>query len=170
MPSVFLAPHNDDETLFGAFTLARDKPIVINILWCGHQRAHETLNALEILGCQGEQWRHADEADPDWSLIETRLRLLADNTDGTVYAPAPETVGGNQHHDALGRLAGKVFGRRVTYYATYTDKGKSDGTPVEMRPEWVGLKLRALACYPSQYEHPSHAPHFVRGLEEFYVA
>src|SRR5262245_21395624 len=58
---LFLAPHNDDETLFGAFTLQRERPVVLILYdsyvqvnrgaaWCDAEtRREETRKAARIL-------------------------------------------------------------------------------------------------------------------------
>ena len=62
MKSIFLAPHNDDEALFGSFTIIREKPLVVIITdsWIQPNRGekgcdaetrwNETKKAMEILG------------------------------------------------------------------------------------------------------------------------
>ena len=58
---LFLSPHPDDETLFGAFTLMREKPLVVIITdsyiqqnrgenITPQQRFQESVNAMKILG------------------------------------------------------------------------------------------------------------------------
>jgi LmbE family N-acetylglucosaminyl deacetylase len=158
-PLLFLAPHCDDEALFGAFTLLRHRP---HVLICVNtpKREAETRAAMEILGCTWESFRLPLDELPYW---------LEERKPTHVWAPSPE-VGGNPDHNFVGRMAERMFPGRLTRYMTYTPAGKSAGIPVPYELDWIGLKLRALACYPSQYGHPSHAPHFVRGLEEFYAS
>ena len=158
--SVFLAPHSDDEVLFGAFTLLRHKPHVIVCTPGGHVREAETAAACQILGVTWEQWR---------APLDELVYTLEERRYDRIFAPQPE-VDGNSDHNAVGQVARNRFGAAVTHYMTYTTAGKSKGRPVEYELDWIGLKLQALACYPSQFGHPSHAPHFVRGLEEFYAA
>lgn len=160
MSVVFLAPHHDDEALFGAFTLLRHKPHVIVCTIGGAEREAETALACEILGVTWEQWRGP---------IDELFYALEERRYDRVFAPKPE-VHGNGDHNQVGQMAAYRFGDRVTHYMTYTPAGKSAGTPVAYELPWIGLKLRALACYASQFSHPSHAPHFVRGLEEFYAS
>lgn len=166
MTAVFLAPHPDDETLFGAFTLLRHKPLVICILGCGATRTLEFAAAMRILGIEEiGVWGAFSEAAPDWLAIRERIQGL--NADH-IYAPA-YAKGGSDHHNELARCVDGAA-PKVTHYLTYTTAGKqTDGEAVPFEREWIGLKLRALACYESQYAHPSHAPHFLRGQEEFYA-
>lgn len=178
--SLFLSPHNDDETLFAAFTLLRYKPLVVICLRSQVQedrgygitaamREAETRQAVQVLGCDLIQWPFSD-ADPDWDALRARLQ----NLDGgdRVFAPAVEDQGiGHPHHDKLGQLADDVFGRdNITHYLTYTQHGKSTwGTEVPYELPWIGRKLRALSCYTSQYGHPSCQEHFVRDQREYYA-
>lgn len=159
MSSVFLAPHSDDETLFGAFTLLRHKPHVIICTQGGPEREAETEAACQILGVTWEQWRLP---------VDRIFHALEEWRYDHIYAPTPEPEG-NAEHNYIGTMVRRHFPDALTQYMTYTPAGKSAGTPVPYELDWIGLKLRALACYPSQYSHPSDAPHFVRGLEEFYA-
>jgi LmbE family N-acetylglucosaminyl deacetylase len=163
---VFLSPHPDDETLFGTFTLLREKPLVVCVLSCGAHRAAEFANAMAVLNVEDiGVWGAYPETAPDWTAI--RERILALNADH-LYVPDYHPDG-NEHHNALA-MAAAGAAPRVTHYLTYTPSGKQrDGTPVPYEPAWIGLKLRALACYPSQYGQASHAPHFMRGLDEYHA-
>lgn len=159
--SVFLAPHCDDETLFGAFTLLREKPLVVIVYDCGPEREAETEAALKILGCDVEHWRLPLDASEEY--LAFAIRTLETTT---IYAPLPED-GGQPQHNLIGRLA-RDSGRSVVSYLTYTDAGKSThGNRVPVELDWIRLKLLALACYPSQSGHPSHAPHFIRDQTEY---
>jgi LmbE family N-acetylglucosaminyl deacetylase len=165
MTAVFIAPHHDDETLFGTFTLLREKPLVVVVYDGGPEREAETNAAMEILGCPVEHWRLPTDIDvltlTDWfvGLVGPADRL---------FAPMWEAEGQPQHNTVSNAIANHRAGREVTWYATYTPSGKTvTDDPVPFEREWIGLKLRALACYPSQYAHPSHAPHFLRDQTEY---
>jgi LmbE family N-acetylglucosaminyl deacetylase len=166
MRSVFLAPHPDDESLFGSWTLLREKPLVVCVLACGSERAVEFANALKTLGVHDlAVWGAFPEGSPDWKVIAARIRSLKAER---LYVPAPHPDG-NEHHNALADAANGAA-PSVVHYLTYTSAGKqTDGREVPYEREWIGLKLRALACYESQYSHPSHAPHFLRDQREFYA-
>ncbi len=178
---LFLSPHNDDETLFGAYTILREQPHVIVVLrsfveasWEGgppyHVRESETHRALEFLGAYDyEQWEYRD-SNPPWEEIEERLSALEDVTN--VWAPAPE-LGGHEHHNMLGELASVVFpADRVTHYLTYTHgNGKStDGIVVPTTHEWEKLKRKALKEYKSQRQLPQTRMHFEEpNTNEYYA-
>lgn len=176
--SLFLAPHNDDETLFGSYTLLRENPHVVVVLRSMVQeergygitfadREQETAAALKELGVSSwEQWPIKDTA-PNWVAVEIKLRGLP--WAPKVYAPAVED-GGHPHHNSLGELALRVFPGRVKPYLTYTVEGKSEwGEPVPVEDGWEERKRAALGCYVSQARHPSTAAHFDRSLTEYYA-
>lgn len=161
MRCVFLAPHHDDETLFGAFTLIGEQPLVVVVYDGGPEREAETNAAMRILGCEVEHWRIPVDGQP-LTVTDIRERVEVD----AVYAPLAENDGQPQHN-LIGELA-IGLDAHVIPYLTYTAAGKStDGIPVPYEPGWVALKLAALACYPSQSGHPSHAPHFIRDQTEY---
>ena len=179
MTALFLAPHNDDETLFGAFVIQRQRAHVVTVLrsfyqaqrWptenYGHERREaETAAALVELGATGEQWEF-DDLEPDWRSIRNCLQATPAN--GMIFAPFPEAVDGHEHHDELGRLAIDVFGRnRVLLYTTYSrGNGRTVGDRVDPTPLEIAGKLRAMACYASQHENWLCRPHFLRPLDEY---
>lgn len=171
---VFLAPHNDDETLFGAFTLLRHKPLVIVCLKSyvqedrggptAAEREGETNRAMWWLGVEEwRQWNH-DDRQPDWKAVEQSMQELDAELDiGEVFAPACE-VRGHDHHNEVGFLAQEVFGDRLSTYLTYKrGSGKSrSSTPVSVDQSlWVILKLKAMACYESQIRLENTRPWFL---------
>lgn len=164
MNAVFLSPHADDETLFGAFTLLRERPLVVVVYDCGPEREAETNAAMEILGCRVEHWRLP--VDAGCAAITERLKGFY-----RIFAPMWEPDGQPEHND-VSNAAGNVRAfADVVWYATYTPEGKRiTASPVPYEPEWVALKVAALGCYPSQSGHPSHAPHFVRDQTEYLSA
>jgi LmbE family N-acetylglucosaminyl deacetylase len=173
--TVFLSPHNDDETLFGAYTLLRYRPLVIVCFRSAGDwgpaavREAETAAAMNVLDCQWQQWSHPDTPRiPDWTKVEQSLLTLEEP--GRVWAPAPEEDGHDQHN-GIGELAARLWPDRVTWYTTYTRHGgRSDwGEPVPYEPHWPRLKQAALDCYESQARDPRTGKHFRRPLDEFYA-
>jgi LmbE family N-acetylglucosaminyl deacetylase len=182
---LFLSPHNDDETLFGAYTLIREQPHVIVVLrsfveasWENgppyHVRETETRKALGVLGLPAayEQWPYRD-SNPDWDEIADQLGAYSEDCDiEHVWAPAVE-LGGHEHHNMLGEIARDVFpAESVTYYLTYIHgKGKScDGIVVPTSHEWEMKKVKALQQYKSQWELPQTRMHFTeRNINEYYA-
>lgn len=156
---LFISPHNDDEVLWGAYTLMREKPLVLLVtdswiqwnrgeLNCSaNDRWRETLAAMKILDCAVFRGKIRDDIINGWHVSE-----LLDKFHGfdTVYAPAVQ--GGNPHHDLIGEVALRIFGDKVVFYTTYTKTetyttGREEIAPSEVEYE---KKLKVLECYTSQ--------------------
>ena len=163
---VLLTPHADDETLFAAYTLLREKPLVV-LCFAGAPRhgsfdvrLAEFAAAMAVLGCP---WTSIAEGPS--SLERSLHRLGADH----VYAPLPE-ADGNDDHNLVGETAARLWPGRVDFYSTYTLAGRTThGNPVPCEPTWPDLKRKALACYQSQQAIPGMRAHFVRPLDEYVV-
>lgn len=174
---LFLAPHNDDETLFGAFTILRERPVVLIVTDSMRQaskgitaegRRQETVNALRILGAEA-RFLGIPDARLDANNLAVGIdEFLADwDPFEHVFAPAIE-VNGNVDHNLI---AGVMFDIPTTHYLTYTTSGKSRSAhSVPFERDWPLLKLQALACYKSQIAEPSTRDHFLREQYEFYAA
>lgn len=179
MTSIVLAPHNDDETLFCAYTIMRENCQVITCLRSMIQEARggprwlareaETLYAVKQLGVQTwQQWEIHD--DTPEAIMEGHLRgemhALARRVNLSpnerVWAPAME-AGGHWQHNLVGALAEEVFGpERTGFYLTYVrGEGRSRGREVVPTPEMIVAKLHALACYRSQIELENTRPWFL---------
>lgn len=179
---LFLAPHNDDETLFGAFTLMRHDPRVVVVLrsfveetWDGgptwEERETETHEALSVLGMT-DCWDqlHARDDDPDWDWVASTLTVMYEDVEH-VWAPAIEE-GGHAHHNAVGAIVSVVFpADRVTYYLTYTHRrGRSiGGYKVPHDEKMMRLKEQALAKYASQIRLPQTRMQFDTEQCEYYT-
>jgi len=180
MKSLFLSPHCDDESLFGAFTILRERPVVAIVFdsyvqpargypRCSAEiRRKETWNALRILmnGCTRPYFMGFRDDDPDPFAIRSAFEHF--DMPDVVYAPAVEE-NGHPQHNMVGQLARDVF-PHVVHYMTYTRAGKSTGRPVPFEPEWPALKLKALACYESQIALKDNVEHFLREQHEYYQA
>jgi LmbE family N-acetylglucosaminyl deacetylase len=162
---LFLEPHADDAALFGAYTLLEHRPFVLLCFpdsdakyGAPEVRLAEEAAAMEILGCE---WRPAPAG---------LAAVLSEYDPEHVWAPLPE-LGGHRQHNLVGEVAASLWPGRVTYYTTYTDRGRTRlGTEVIPEPGWQEIKQRALACFVSQIIHPSTRPHFVeRGTDEYLV-
>lgn len=175
---IFFAPHNDDEVLFGAFTLMREKPLVVIVTDSFIQpmrgdkgcdaftRREETIAACELLGVPVVFLGIMDRL-----LTEDALRLrLAGWEPERVYIPALQ--GGNPHHDIVNKVGLELFGRhRCEQYMTYSKTelyttGSWELTPT---PQERDLKNLVLECYTSQLNLASTRPHFdaVRNKSEW---
>lgn len=176
---ILLAPHNDDETLFAAFTIMRHKPLVIvctdSVIQfkrgdgvTADQRRQETSDAMGILKAKFKFAGIKDDELTEDNLIEYLLRFeKADH----VFAPAVYE-NGNPHHNIVGRVAAKLWPERVTFYATYQkhDITLTGNVLVIPSQEEAALKNEALLKYPSQWR--LNRAHFdaVIGKGEYYVA
>ena len=187
---LFVSPHCDDETLFGAFTILREQPYVM-IVYDGYvqqnrglsvtpmERRQESIAALNILGipmnkilfCALDDSKEYTEREIGERLITGCL--IADFQPEEIFMPAHE-LRGHRHHNLVARAGLLEILPKITRYMTYTDHGKSvSNKPVIVEnPLWIARKLLALACYTSQMSLDPRMgcwPHFLRSQEEFYA-
>ena len=168
MPSkIFISPHNDDEVLFGAYTIMREKPLVVIVTdsyiqqergdeATAEQRIQETKDAMKILGAE-VKFLHI----PDKDFTETDLFYkLGGKKFDWVYAPAIEK-GGNPIHNAVGGVADEIY-YNVEHYMTYVaGNDKTQGVVLVIpSKEERELKRKALECYKSQMTIPTCANFF----------
>lgn len=176
---LFISPHNDDETLFGAFTLIREKPLVVIVTdsWKqfnrgenirADQRWEETTRAMQILGCSVIRLGIRDDIIDDWA-VEEKLKRFSNFE--TVYAPAIQ--GGNPDHDLVGKTATDIFPFDIIRYATYTPTNLYTTGSIEIKPTpgEIEIKNKAMDCYISQINLLATKPHFeaVKGKSEWYI-
>ncbi len=180
--NLVISPHNDDEALFMAYTIMREKPLVLVVtdsfiqpnrgeMGCDAEtRWQESIKAMEMLGVPVVRM-----GIPDFMLgnkITDLAKSMATSFQGfdKVYAPALEE-GGNEHHNLCNALARLAYGPKVQEYMTYTKENLHTEGDIEIipTPEEVELKNKALDCYVSQRNLASTAPHFdaVRGKSEW---
>lgn len=179
MNSLFISPHCDDETLFGAYTLMREKPLVVIVTdsyiqqnrgenITPQQRFQESVNAMKLLKCPIMRLGIRDDVIEKLVVME---RLAWFKNFDKVYAPAIQ--GGNKDHDLIGEVAQKVFGDKLIQYCTYTkqEAHTTGKIPVEATEREVNLKNKALECYISQINLPSTKMYFeaVRGMNEWFM-
>src|SRR5262249_10082060 len=175
---VFLSPHNDDETLFGAFTIIREKPLVVivydsyvqpnrgQIKATAGARRSESVRALKVLGAAPPALLGLRDDSEDGDALRAALQPFGG---AQVWAPAVEEEG-NRHHNLVGEAAAMLFGSSVCHYMTYTSRGKSVGSRrVIPHWSWIPLKLRGLGCYQTQLEIPQTRPYFLDSQEEYYL-
>lgn len=175
---IFLSTHNDDESLFGAYTLMRYKPLVIivtdsyiqpergDINCTAEIRRKETINAMNLAGCPVVFLGIRDTELTEQILAE---RLQYFNPE-TIYIPALQ--GGNLQHDLVNRVALHLFGReRCEQYCTYTKTELWTTGSWEIQPSQpeIELKNKMLDCYRSQLNLSSTVSHFnaVRNKSEW---
>jgi hypothetical protein len=181
MRSILVSTHDDDAVLFSCWNLLRHKPLVVTVfdgfvqgnrglLITATQRAEETEAACKILGVQCERVGFCD--DREYTPIQIREAVAAfdigwdDGPSIPLIVPAYEIDGHHQHN-----LVARAFsGFPRTEYLSYTTAGKSiSENEVPFEPSWIGLKLKALACFESQWEpRAGCAEHFIgRSLREY---
>lgn len=178
---LFLSPHNDDAILFGCFTLLREQPTVLTVFdsliqyargfpACGLlNRRNEDEAAIKLTGCKVRFGAVSDMIDGDRIAGFVRLALAREPDPERVWAPAVED-GGHEQHNIVGKIAAELWPGRVTHYMTYRrGHGRSLGREVlPEKPEHVGIKLRALACYGSQMDpRLGCVPWFLDGQREY---
>lgn len=173
---LWLAPHNDDETLFGAYTLMREKPLVLIVtdsfiqpqrgdIGCSaEERRQESIEACKILGCPVVFLGMKDTELAEDVLIQ-RLKPFVALGFEKVYAPCIQE--GNAQHDLVGSVARHIF-PSITRYTTYTKtelwtKGDIEVVPTNEEKE---LKIKALNCYKSQILLNATRPHFMAVLNK----
>lgn len=182
--SLFISPHNDDETLFGAFTILRESPDVLIVYdsflqvargnhacdW--ETRRRETRAAMQILEVSRVEFMGVRDDSPLVD-VESLAKLFqsgsAPHGYDHVFAPAFEDRG-HIHHNRVAAAAALSFDGRLTRYLTYTDRGRStsrDRVPIPR--DGARKKLLALSCYATQLNEPSTQPHFLRDLQEYYA-
>ena len=158
---IFIAPHNDDEALYGAFTIMTENPLVVVVSDSHIQqeqyphitpelRRQESTNAMKMLKAEVRFMGVPDNGITDDMLLGQFEKIKKQYPNlKIVYAPMIER--GNILHDMCGRIAGKVFDN-VLHYSTYTkERPRAKGDiPVHGDPEALALKLKALQCYKSQ--------------------
>lgn len=147
--NIFLAPHPDDETLFGGDILLKEHPLVVVVCDCWthekfrvsiQDRINECIRATSILGCN-VIFLHLREKESDfYELSSLLLDLKEKYKPKVVYAPEKE--GGHQDHDLVSE-ASVVFDN-VIYYKTYTNRSITGGTK---KSEIID---KAKQCYVSQ--------------------
>lgn len=181
---LFVSPHNDDAALFGAFTIQRERAVVLTVFdsciqvnrghkECGiHARRAEDLRAMAELGAAIEFGGVRDD-ESKWDIRSRVFTALAHWTPEEVWLPAIES-GGHEQHNLVGEVGLDVFQKaRIHRYLTYTALGKSiHGVEVPASGGMVLRKLRALVCYKTQLENDALGcwPHFMRDQREFLLA
>lgn len=171
---LFLAPHNDDETLFGAYTIMREKPLVVVVTdsWIQYrrgtgitaeQRRKESQEAMKILGIPIEFLGIKDNELTDKALTEK----LKQYRPTKVYAPLPNSK--HPHHNLVGKVARRLWLNKIIFYSTYTKESLAPTGEMEVKPTQreIELKNRALDCYKSQIKINKRHFRAVRNKSEY---
>lgn len=153
---LFVSPHNDDEVLFGAFTLMTEKPYVAVVYdsyiqderglpgcyW--KNRRSETIAACAVLGIPSEHiffLGFPDNKPEALEQIASRLltikhlislqlsppTIILEDWE-TVYAPVSYASKGNAQHNKVSVACSVAFAAsQLKFYHTYTAAGKVIG-------------------------------------------
>lgn len=160
---VFLSPHSDDEILFGAYTIMREKPLVVICTHAtmqggnGYERAMESYRAMKMLGAS-VMFLGIDEDELTEEVLEEKLSILGDDY---IYFYSPEyEENGNPHHNIVANVVKKRYYAGQTY-KTYTGlESRTIGKEIIPTPGELELKKKAMACYKTQIENPNTAHYF----------
>ena len=180
--SILLAPHNDDEALFGSYTIMRDKPQVYIVYDSYVQvtrgyyfadketRRNESIHACDILGVWPPIFLGLNDEHTDYQEVYNAIKNMKTPEDYFVFAPKHEKEG-NRHHNLVALACEEIFASgNLIKYLTYTHQGKSTSDKVVSHtPQMANLKQLALACYQSQLKISDCRPHFIRSQEEYYA-
>lgn len=159
---ILISPHSDDATLFAAYTILREKPLVITVTHStlqgnnGHERVLEDYKAMRILGAS-ICFMGIDEDKLTEELLIEKFLPFALNSEAWL----PEEIeNGNPHHNLITQTLKKMFWK-VHFYKTYSGlETRTVGKEVIPTPEELELKKRAMACYKTQIENPNTAHYF----------
>jgi len=174
---ILLQPHDDDAFLFACFAAIREQALIVTVFdsyvqpsrgipgTSARERERETNRACIVLGLLWKRLNFRDDEMPTLHQVASRLGEVVGPLNGhEIWAPADEAYGHPQHN-LLAPLGDH-------HYLTYTERGKSTcGREVPFEPAWVGLKLRALSCFESQFQAATGCvEHFIgRSLREYEI-
>jgi LmbE family N-acetylglucosaminyl deacetylase len=165
---VFISPHSDDATLFGAYTILREKPLVVTVTHAtmqgdnGNERIVEDYSAMRILGAP-VAFLGIDEDELTEEALLEHLKVFPSDT--FYYIPEYEDEG-NPHHNLINQAV-KGLTDNYAEYKTYSGlKDRTVGIKVIPTDEELELKRQAMQCYRTQIENPNTA-HYFDVLEEY---
>ena len=168
---VFISPHNDDEVLFGAYIIMKEKPPVIICTDSYSQkdnlliRRNETREAMDLLGVEVFFLGIPDVLDDLTFKRVLKIKLERLGITGKVYAP--NTDCSNIQHKIVGEVAKELFDT-ITYDTYKNSWGATGiGEKVEYTPAMKKLKVEAMLLYRSQIERERTVKHFERASDEY---
>lgn len=183
---LFLSPHNDDEVLFGALTIMRERPLVV-VVYDGYVqgnrgvnilplvRRKETRVAMSVLGVDDAKFlglRDDKQYTPEDIIFRLRGAVDIEQHFEAVYAPIYD-LDGHEQHNLVALASGLLDSAKYEHYSTYTRNGGRQRTPNEVLPldgSMIARKHRALACYTSQMDMDERLgcwPHFMNDMREY---
>lgn len=150
---IFLAPHNDDEALFGLDLLIDYKPLVIIITHStlqggnGYERAIESYRAVKDLGLSICYLQIDEDKLTEEALID---KLKYFYTTDIVYVP---DLSDNPQHNLVKLVADKIF-PNIYHYPNYLNGVVSKET------KYPELREKILKHYKTQIENKDTAHYF----------
>lgn len=164
---IFIAPHSDDEILFGAYTIMRKKPLVVIVTNStlqgnnGEERVLESYKAMRMLGAN-VCFLGIDEDKLNEEILIEKLGQF--RSDEIVYIPEIEE-NGNPHHNLISEVCEKMFWN-IRKYKTYTGtEMRTIGKEIIPTKEEKELKLKAMQCYQTQIKNPMTSHYFLTTKE-----
>lgn len=143
---IFLAPHNDDECLFGLDILIEERPLVIIVTHStlqgdnGFERALESYKAIKDLGLSICYLQIDEDKLTEEALVDKLGKFY---TTDVVYIPKESD---NEQHNLVRETAKKIF--RNTYeYDNYLNGVVSKET------KYPEIKKQVLKHYKTQIEN-----------------
>lgn len=157
-----ISPHSDDAPLFAAYTIMREKLLVITVTHAtmqgdnGNERAMEDYKAMKILGAP-ICFMGIDEDKLTEEILIEKFLPFAVNSEAWL----PEEIeDGNPQHNLITKTLKKMFWK-VHFYKTYSGlESRTIGKEVIPTPEELALKKRAMLCYQTQIQNPNTAHYF----------
>ncbi len=150
---IFLAPHNDDECLFGLDILIEEKPLVVIVTHStlqgdnGFERALESYRAIKELGLS-ICYLQIDEDKLTEEILTEKLAMFY--TTDIIYIPKKSD---NPQHNIVSDVAKKIF--RNTYeYDNYLNG------IVSKKTKYPKIKRQVLKHYKTQIENPMTKHYF----------
>lgn len=163
--NLFIAPHPDDECLWGAYTIQRElNNIVVAVIKVQRElwRCDESRAAMEWLGLPQQNLKFYDRFDGIPMLDQMG------NPWEKVYVTAMQ--GGHPFHDEVCETTIRKHGDRVVLYSAYTKKKENPPFgrwKVESTERMQKRKVEALLRYESQQR--ISAVHFgLKCKDEYY--
>jgi len=151
---IFIAPHNDDEALFGLDILIEQKPLVVIVTHAkyqgnnGYERALESYKAIKELGLSICYLQIDEDKLTDEVLID---KLKDFYTTDVIYTPA---LSDNPQHNLVTSVIDKIF-PNVYHYDNYLDG------IVNKETKYPEIRENILKHYKTQINNKDTAHYFV---------
>ena len=162
---IFISPHPDDETLFGAYTIMRFKPLVLMVTHPteqgdnGNERLLETYEAMRILGSPVCFLGIPENELNEENLTKALFRFKDE------FAFIPDLDGGHPHHDLIHNVCKDMFPVHETYKTYGKGETRAIGKEIIPTDKELEFKIEAMKCYKTQIENPLTNHYFLTTKE-----